>query len=514
MTKRMSEHLAAAAMVLVLVGTTDAMAGAPVPPQTCGPETGLQGQVPLADQLSDRAEKGYCRNVSLLSVTDVQPGTERGNVARLEDCVYSGTSDDPGLAVVDISDPTKPQTVRNFPGVGHTWDTMEIHPGRRVLVAKTRTAADDALAALAGTAGLAVYEIGRSCADLTLRATYDLSRSFGDGPVSARQALAAHEFRLTPDGRAAVVSLSIPDAGLGRAGTPSIVVVDLRDLDAPAPLLTVDVSSLLRGRGIPAAALGSHDFDFNPSGTRLYAGLFTGEQLDPSDNAVWRGTAILDIADLWDRRVGLVQVLPNVGGHTARWTRIGKRRVLVTNTEFDCLNGVPVAAPAGLEVVDITMETKPKVLSRPTLEVNATPENCASTAADRTSNWAHFGNFDRRDGASLYFATWSESGVRVFDVRNPTRPREVGYFNPANGASAYSYPTYDRDSRELVWGGPGAGVVVARVDDDVLRRNQGRSLPRPAPRAAWARTGKGLTRGPVLVCPLGADRLGVLGAIR
>ncbi len=33
-------------------------------------------------------------------------------------------------------------------------------------------------------------------------------------------------------------------------------------------------------------------------------------------------------------------------------------------------------------------------------------------------------------GSELIFATYQNAGVRVFDVKNPFRPEEVGYFVP------------------------------------------------------------------------------------
>lgn len=505
-------RLAAGLGLAVLTLTGVAQAGEiPAPAQTCRTETGMQGQVPAADQDSGVAAAGYCRNFEMLATTPVEAGTERGNVARFEHCAYSGTTDDPGLAVVDISDPTAPLTVASFPGVGHTWDTLAVDRERRILVAKTRMATDDPLGGAVGSAGFVIFSIGEDCTDLRERGTFDMGRGLSETPFASRQALAAHEFQVTPDGRAVVISLSIPDLGLGRAGTPSMIIADIRDLDTPRLLTTVDLSALLREQGVAAAALGTHDFDFNPAGTRMYAGLFTGQQQGATPNPVWRGTAILDTSRLWDEEVAVVRVLSGVGGHTVRWGRVGERELLVTNTEFDCLNGAPVYAPAGLQIVDITDERAPRVLSNPTLEVNATPANCLATAPDRTSNWAHFGNFDDRDDARLYFATWSNSGVRAFDLRDPAKPVEVAYVNPSAGeASAYSYPTYEPSSRELVWGGPGVGVAIARLDRDALEKGQGRRLRRPARRAAWRRA-VGQRRKPAvtLLCMLSGDRIGV-----
>src|SRR3546814_10906135 len=75
----------------------------------CGPldrpETGIPGDVPLADQLSGRAEEGY--SCGLSPVGHSSPGGRgcNANMALAGDCPYVAGD---GIAVVDVPDPAPP----------------------------------------------------------------------------------------------------------------------------------------------------------------------------------------------------------------------------------------------------------------------------------------------------------------------------------------------------------------------------------------------------------------------
>ena len=92
-------------------------------PAVCGagdkPETGLQGQVPLADRESGRSEQGYSCNMELVGqyqgegATWVNPSYSH--------CAYMGTTftgilqkKSQGVQVVDVSNPSKPVLSTNL----------------------------------------------------------------------------------------------------------------------------------------------------------------------------------------------------------------------------------------------------------------------------------------------------------------------------------------------------------------------------------------------------------------
>lgn len=472
----------------------------PAPPQTCGEETGMQGQVPAADRDSGLAALGYCRNADLMATSPVQEGTTRGNVVRVDDCAYVGAApeDGAGLAIVDVSDPTDPVTVEVFPGVNHTWDTLDFNPARRILVAKTELPGF-----VRDSSGFHVYSVGEDCRDLTPRGTFDAA-SLQPGTERFDRSLTPHELRVSPDGTLVVMSQSIPDLGTSAVSdqTTALLVADISDLDDPRPLGAFDMSAALREEGVVAVGLGFHDFAFDHEGERMYAGMFTGELVGEgrSDNTIWPGTAVLDVTGVRDGRIGVVDVLP-VGGHTARYGIVNGREYVVTNTEFDCMLGVPAYAPAGIQIVDVTDEADPQVVARVSLEVNESPEACLATAEDRTRNYAHFGEFDDPFDARMYFVSWSSAGVRAFDIRDPHRPTEIAYINPGGGAVAYSYPDYDPETRELVWAGDGTGLNIARLHPDALQPGEGVPLLTTAPDEEWNAAARRFG-APVLVCGL------------
>src|SRR5262249_20294884 len=43
---------------------------------------------------------------------------------------------------------------------------------------------------------------------------------------------------------------------------------------------------------------------------------------------------------------------------------------------------------------------------------------------------AHYCSVDNRQEATTLACGYFESGVRVFDIRNPQRPKEIAYYNP------------------------------------------------------------------------------------
>src|SRR5690606_37342489 len=106
----------------------------------CGPddrpERGIQGDVPLADQLSGRAADGYNCGLAVVGYDSLGGRGANANMAWAGHCAYVAGD---GIAVVDVSDPTDPRTVRTLrsPGSADTLETMHaVDAGdRSILVA-------------------------------------------------------------------------------------------------------------------------------------------------------------------------------------------------------------------------------------------------------------------------------------------------------------------------------------------------------------------------------------------
>jgi hypothetical protein len=91
-------------------------------------------------------------------------------------------------------------------------------------------------------------------------------------------------------------------------------------------------------------------------------------------------------------------------------------------------------------IIDISDETKPKITSRLMLEVHD-PANCSKVIPDITglsifTYGSHYCSVDNKENATTLACGYFNSGVRIFDIRNPERPREIAYYNPPGVATA------------------------------------------------------------------------------
>ena len=115
----------------------------PAPASSQGGAPRLEGQVPLADQLSGRALLGYSKHVRLIGHHDILNRLNNGNLGWLDDCAYVsayyGANDfTAGLAIVDVSRPRNPQLMRILPGVPGTRESqVEANADSRMVVVMT-----------------------------------------------------------------------------------------------------------------------------------------------------------------------------------------------------------------------------------------------------------------------------------------------------------------------------------------------------------------------------------------
>jgi hypothetical protein len=90
----------------------------------------LQGQVPLKDQLSGRALRGYKQHVRLVGHNNIQNRLQNGNLGWVDDCAYvaayygSAMVPDSGLAVLDVSSPRNPRITQMWPGIPGTRESQ------------------------------------------------------------------------------------------------------------------------------------------------------------------------------------------------------------------------------------------------------------------------------------------------------------------------------------------------------------------------------------------------------
>jgi hypothetical protein len=97
-----------------------------------------------------------------------------------------------------------------------------------------------------------------------------------------------------------------------------------------------------------------------------------------------------------------------------------------------CAAGFPPFPMA--RIIDISDERNPKIVSRLALETHD-PRNCAAVAPDIVglatfTYGSHYCSVDNKKHATTLACGYFNSGVRVFDIRDPVRPKEIAYYNP------------------------------------------------------------------------------------
>ncbi len=371
-----------------------------VPRATCGPgswpESELQGQVPLAERQSGRSKQGYTCNLELLGQYQGE-GTTWVN-PQYKHCAYNATSffglgrkKSEGVQVIDASNPRKPVLSANLTSpamLTDTWESLKVNEARGLL-------AGVSVGPALGTLSFDVYDIKTDCAHPKLL------NSFASSDATLPATTLNHEGQWSPDGMTYWAS--------GLAGG-SLTAIDVSDPTNPGIA------------GFTAIGQANHGFELSPDGNRMYL-----------TTAFGAGVVILDVSEIQARKPApVVRQLGSVfWGGTAS---VGQHTIPVTWDGKPFLIAVDEFAGEDVHIIDITDETKPRIARQIRLEVNR-PENAAKVAPDVEHNGAfgydaHYCGVDRRTDPTALACGFFQSGVRVFDISEPLRPREIAYFNP------------------------------------------------------------------------------------
>jgi hypothetical protein len=118
---------------------------------------------------------------------------------------------------------------------------------------------------------------------------------------------------------------------------------------------------------------------------------------------------------------------------------------------------------------DISDEKNPTLAAKFMLETHDAA-NCDKIAPDVVglasfAYGSHYCSVDNRENATALACSYFNSGVRVFDIRDPRRPKEIAYYNPP----ATSSPLGSRHTagRAAQPGGP--DFCSSRLDFDYAR---------------------------------------------
>ena len=399
-------RIGAVAALLLLAGqltsptsaTADASSGA-VGAATCGPgsapENGVQGEVPLVDRDSGRNTQGYSCNLSLVGhyqgegASWVNP--TYGHCAYLSSSFPSTlTAKHPGVSVVDVSDPAHPvlsATLTSASMLSGTWESLKVNQRRGLLAAVSG-------GAVVGTGFFDVYDISHDCAHPRL-----LNGILGTQltlPVN----LLGHEGSWSPDGNTYWAT------GLVGGAITAI------DVSNPATPRTLFVGS---------TGLTNHGVSLSDDGNRLYVA-----------NLAPAGVTIFDSSSIQNRRP-----FPSLRQISAiSWTDglITQATVPVTFSGRPFLVAWDEFGSGSVRLIDIGDEQHPVATANIRLAINL-PQNVDLRRVDTAGNGlfgyeAHYCTVNRENDPTALACGFFQSGIRVFDISDPTAVREIAYFNP------------------------------------------------------------------------------------
>lgn len=439
------------------------------------PETGLQGQVPLADQNSGRSAAGYRKGVALVGQSTLMDRGANMQLAWYRNCAYvdNGSAGDhplEGLAVVDVSDPGKPTLVKivSSPTGRNSWEGLEVGSATGVMVAFATSRTNPLYVSLFGTDNpnndaiaadaLDVYDISQDCRNPVRVATLNTRGLFPGG---------MHGLKISPDGKTAYISTI--KASSAPESQATLAAVDISVPSAPKVIATWNWSDDPENTGAEAW----HDGDISADGNTLYWGTAASFANEPVKHT---GIRAFDVTSIQNRSANAsFRLLGKVDwtdcgdaqGHTVQFATIHAVPYLFAGAECPGVqyHVIPVADPAHMTVA-ATYTTEA-----------SDPKNAAAVANDNVLYWGHYTGVDNVSNATTLFVTWYGSGLRLLDIRDPLHIKEFAYYNPPahpnNVFCGFMCATkneflmsdvhYDTRSGNIWFAGVNGGFYVAHV---------------------------------------------------
>jgi hypothetical protein len=419
-----------------------ASASAAVPKAVCGPrdriETGLQGQTTLADRISGASTQAYNCNLELVGQFQGQ-GT-KWQMAWFDDCAYYGQwnnfdsplTQNPGVVVVDASDPRSPQmsAVLTERAMQDPHESLKVNTKRKLLGA---TKGPGFGPTEPTDSQFAFYDISSDCARPTLLSDVDVPGHVG------------HAGDWAPDGMTYYGANIRLDSAVA---PPQITAIDVADPTHPKLLGFVHHHT--------------HDLSVSKDGTRMY--LAQAGNFLPFGFPIPNGLVIVDVSDFQFRRPNpqarMISTLfwtdGGVAQQTIPVTYRGRPHLIFTDETgagpatpasaarvAACAQGLP---PFGFaRIIDISDERSPRIISKLMLEVHD-PTNCPQFLNDFPPEIAdrepygyssHYCTVDRDKNPRMLACGYLGAGLRVFDIRDPVRPREIAYYKPPAQRTAF-----------------------------------------------------------------------------
>jgi hypothetical protein len=413
------------------------------------PEPDIQGRVPAGS-----ADKGLWCNVKLLSHQGSSGGFKvwryvdtKGRECAIYDTAlvyplnaFKPDADSQGIVVLDMTNPRKPVETAVLKDLASLTphESLEVNRRRGLMAAVSGNLATE-------PGYVAIYDLSQDCRHPVMQSGGPFAR-FG------------HESGFSADGKTFYAS---------GTGVHSITALDVTDPKAPHAVWQGNVRS--------------HGLSLSPDGNRAYL-------TEPLDHYM----LILDTSEIQARKENpqakeISRITWEHGSlpqNAMPFTKKGKRYVL----EFDEFNGATLALGSpddigAARIIDVSDERKPKVISNLRLQVNQPAEHAKYSGDDPGSfspgqgYAAHYCNLDARVNPKVVACSFILSGLRVFDVTNLRKPKEIAYYvappkpTAENGNSESNYamskPAFAPKRREVWYTDSTSGFYALRVDKRV-----------------------------------------------
>jgi hypothetical protein len=447
-----------------------------VSPALCGAgdmrEPGIQGEVPAGQTAN------YNCGVQLVGQL-----ARVGNVQGVGKCAYVRSKET--VYVIDVSNAAKPVEVTSVP----------VHSGSETM----RTVVTEQRAVL--VSGSSVYDIGDCLHPKLLGEIAWPPLSMPGIPVR----LLPHDIRVNREGTKVYGSFGVWEADISNLHDPSTwKVTDHRcELAAqqPGPWAEVHRQALKAGLSLCADAahpnpMGAnymvgasplqasllwpqlaHSPDLNADDTRLYVGDQAG-----GTSGVWAPVAKVRIIDVTQSPFKIVGELEGPG-HGLDWFRASGREYVLHSNEGGStgIMNQPVGGDTckpyprpfslgwGFEVFvgEVTQPDQARNVSMLKLAIND-PEFCDVRKASGNDPWIAYHLIDNPLDAKFAAVNFGSAGLRIFDIRQPSNPSEVAYFN--HGSPLHAGVGYYDAARGLIYAAGGSGFWVLKIEPQVRKR--------------------------------------------
>ena len=401
----------------------------------CGPEdrieSGLQGQVPAASRRP--GFEGFNCNLSLI-------GQYRGEGAGWQaqfvrdsaghSCAYYDTSPrvagrkHMGVVVVDLTSPMNPVATGYLTSAAmlDPQESLKVNVRRQLLAAVRRASKDKPVEA-------DIYDVSADCRFPRLLS--HPARDMAQANASER----INDGAFSPDGKT-YYATSLRDG--------TVHLIDLADPASPRLIAEWSMPFNQQTSGLAISDGGNRAY-FTLYGQGATAPHATGAK------ALTNGLMIADVSEVQARRdhpqpkvIASLVWGDGSSSHQLLPIRIHGRPYLVATDEggsgYPNSSGWKASCKAGLpawpmaRLVDIGDERAPRIVASMQLEMND-PLRCEQVLPDLTglsgfTYGSHYCSVDDPEDATAMACAYFESGIRVFDIRNPAKPREIAYFVP------------------------------------------------------------------------------------